>query len=173
MHKSVATIALCGVLTAYSGPATAQDDDVEGDAMIWFNTGETGEQTITVNVSVPGDMGDEVLLKVAGDCEYDTKGVPNTNDVVVYGVGHTSATPSDKRGLPGGIPVSVGVACTFSNAYGSLSFDTAAPGPTNVNAAEARITMSPFTMCIRLSAHYQNDSFVRTKWKCRPPILLS
>jgi hypothetical protein len=167
MRKSIAALAVLGALFA---GAPAHADDVDGDTSVWFNTGETGLQTVTFNVTVPTKRSGDVLMKIAGDCEYDTKGIPNTNDVVIYAVGHTSATPASNHGVPGGVPVSVGVKCSFTNTYGELTFDTAAPGAANVNAAQQRITMSPFTMCITVSVHYQDDYFVRTNPSCRMPI---
>lgn len=167
MRKSIAVLAV--LCTAFTG-APAGADEVEGDTSIWFNTGETGLQTVTFNVTVPTARSGDVLMKIAGDCEYDTKGVPNTNDIIIYAVGHTSATPAGNRDVPGGVPVSVGVKCSFTNSYDNLTFDTAAPGTTNANAAQKRMTMGPFTMCVTVSVHYQDDFFVRTRPSCRLPI---
>jgi hypothetical protein len=167
IRKGLVLLVVAGLFTG----STARADEVEGDTSVWMNTGETGFQTVTINVTVPTERDGDVLMKVAGDCEYDTKGIPNTSQQVVYGVGHATATPHHGSGVPGGVPISVGVMCRYINQIGQvMEINSASPGNTHAAPGNAVMTSYPIKMCIQVSVYYQSNLFVRNVLSCRDPV---
>lgn len=164
-------LALALATSLFSGGAAVAEDEIEPDpATTWGqNDGETGYQTLTINVTLPGptrSAHDDVLMKIAGDCEFTTVGKPNTNQTYLVAVAHASSSNHSVHGLP----VSTGVTCRVKNSKGGIDIEAAAP-LTNIAAADtAEVTYGPFKLCIRVSVHYANDFFARSKEICRLPI---
>lgn len=168
MRKTLAILAIGASLLAGGMPANAADD-VEPDAATnqGYNDGENGFQTISINVTPSTSRhADDVLLKVAGDCEFTTVGKPNTNQTILAVVAHATTTVHSQNG----VPVSTGVKCSVRNAHGGVTVNTALPLNSIAGAGEAEVTYGEFTMCIQVSVHYNNNEFVRSREVCRLPI---
>lgn len=160
-------IAFAVVISAASGPtAIAEEPGTQG-----FNSGEDGLQTVTVNVTIPDHVARshaDVLVKLAGDCEFTTVGVPNTNDVFLIVAAHATSTPSS-GGFPVGYPVATGVTCRVHNAFGSLEVREAMPFNTVFEEGAIRVRMSPFTLCVAVTVLYDENYSVTSEEVCRKP----
>lgn len=168
-RKALLALAVATALLP-GGPARAAEDEIEPDAATTFgrNDGESGFQTLTVNVVVPSPSrsATDVTMKIAGDCEFTTIGKPNTNKTYVVAVAHATSSNHSIHGAP----VSTGVTCRVKNAKGGVDIETAAPLTTAAAAQQAEVTYGEFTICIRVSVHYANNYFAKSKEVCRPPV---
>ena len=161
--------ALVAVLSlAAGGPTHATEEEIEPDPLTTqgYNDGENGFQTVTMYVRVPDALG-EVLLKVAGDCEFTTVGKPNTNQTFLFAVAHASTSFSGSHG----IPVSTGVTCRVRNRKGGIDIAQALPLANVAGADVAEVNYGEFKICITVSVHYNDDHFARSREVCRLPIL--
>lgn len=150
-------------------PAHAETVDPDPETYQAQNNGESGFQAITVNVAVPAARSthDDVLLKIAADCEYNTVGDLNVNSTNLVVAGHASTTVHGSHG----VPVSTGISCRVYNSTGSLTVERALPGSNVAYAGTKKLGYAPFTMCISVSVHYDDNYFVETNPVCRAPIM--
>lgn len=167
MRKMVAAL-VCAASLAASGPVHATEEEIEPDPLTTqgYNDGENGFQTVTMYVKVPNTV-DEVILKVAGDCEFTTVGKPNTNQTFLFAVAHASTSVNASHG----VPVSTGVTCRVKNRKGGIDIAQALPLTTVAGGDLAEVGYGEFKICITVSVHYDDDYFARSREVCRLPIL--
>lgn len=165
IRKLFVALAVAASMTSGS-PAIAEEVEPDPTTTQGYTSehGEYGFQTVTLNVVIPETRNrstNDVLIKIAGDCEFNTQGVPNTSDVILYVAAHASSTPSSQ-----GYPVATGIICNVFNEFGALEVREATSGNTTADVGTLRVRISPFTVCAKVEVYYDEAYFVTHKTRC-------
>ena len=155
-------VALAAALT-FASPAYAANEDVDPEHTETFNDGEQGYLTFSIPVTLTS-AGFEIPGRITGECEFTTTGVPNTSETVLSVVAHATSTATSA-----GYPVATAVACDVTNAHGGVELDEAAPLTTVSEPGVTRVRYGAFTICLRISALYDENVSVRSKQVCTRP----
>jgi hypothetical protein len=165
-------VGLAVVATLFAGITPSHAEEIEPDAATYqsSNNGEAGYQAITMNVVIPAAQSrthNDVLLKIAGDCEFNTVGDLDVNQTNLIVAGHASTTVHSVHG----VPVATGIQCHVYNSYGELLVKRALPLTNTAWSGTKKLGYANFTMCIVVSVTYDDTTFIANKELCRPPIL--
>ena len=130
------------ILLAAAVPALAVAPPAHATEPTGYNNGDQGSIVIAVTSTVTG------MANALGHCTFDTKGEPNTSNVIVYLLATAEVLPTDA------VAISVSVVCTVGNQYGSVTARGGLPGPVTARAAVSDpIRMAPMTVCAEVTVH--------------------